>query len=47
MAVGVPGSGTRALVDQLLKANGVTMDNGLTRGNTEIVAIGGDDAVAP
>ena len=45
-AVGVPGSGTRALADQLLKANGVMMDNGLTRGNTEIVAIGGDEAVA-
>ena len=38
MAVGVPGSGTRALADQLLEANGVMMDNGLTRGNTEIVA---------
>ena len=45
-AVGARGSGTRALADALLKANGVMMDNGLTRGNTEIVAIGGDDAVA-
>ena len=45
MAVGIPGSGTRALADQILKANGLMMDNGLTRGNTEIVAIGGNDAL--
>ena len=46
IAVGVRGSGTRELADQLLKANGLMMDNGVTRGNTEIVATGGDDAVA-
>jgi len=45
MAVGIAGSGTRALADQMLKANGLMMDNGLTRGNTEIVAIGGNDAL--
>jgi len=45
MAVGLPGSGTRALTDQMLKANGLMMDNGLTLGNTEIVAIGGQDAL--
>lgn len=46
MAVGIPGSGTRALADQILKANGLMMDNGVTRGNTEIVALGGNDALS-
>lgn len=45
MAVGVPGSGTRALVEKTLAANGLLMDDGLTRDNTEIVAIGGSDAL--
>jgi TRAP transporter TAXI family solute receptor len=45
MAIGVLGSGTRALVEQMLAANGLMMDNGLTRDNTEVVAIGGNDAL--
>jgi TRAP transporter TAXI family solute receptor len=44
IAIGVPGSGTRALVEQLLAANGLMMDDGVTRDNTEVVAIGGTDA---
>ena len=45
MAIGVPGSGTRALVEQILKANGLLTDSGVTRGNTAVVAIGGNDAL--
>jgi TRAP transporter TAXI family solute receptor len=39
IAVGVPGSGTRALAEPLAKANG------LLRGNTELVPLGGGDAL--
>jgi TRAP transporter TAXI family solute receptor len=39
IAVGAPGSGTRALAEPLAKANG------LLRGNTELVALGGGDAL--
>ena len=39
IATGVSGSGTRALVEPLLAANGVTFDN------TSIVAAGGTDAI--
>lgn len=39
IAIGVPGSGTRAFVEPLMKANG------LIRGNTELLALGGDDAL--
>lgn len=46
LAIGAPGSGTRALAEEMLKANEVIMKDGLTRGNTEIVAIGGDEALA-
>ena len=46
MAVGIAGSGTRAFADEILKVNGLMMDSGVTRGNTEIVAIGGNDALA-
>jgi TRAP-type uncharacterized transport system substrate-binding protein len=45
IAVGVPGSGTRALADVLLAANGLTVATGVGRDNTEIVAIGGADAL--
>jgi TRAP transporter TAXI family solute receptor len=45
MAIGVPGSGTRAFVEKMLVVNGMMMDNGVTRGNTEVVAIGGNDAL--
>jgi TRAP transporter TAXI family solute receptor len=39
IAVGVPGSGTRALAEPLAKANG------LLRGNTELVGLGGETAL--
>jgi len=45
MAIGVPGSGTRAWAEQMLDANGLVVGNGAGRGNTEIVGIGGDDAI--
>ena len=45
IAVGVPGSGTRALVDRLFAANGLTVAGGVGRGNTEIVGLGGNDAL--
>ncbi len=45
MAAGVAGSGTRALVDQMLAANGLLLSDGVPRDNTEIAAIGGNDAV--
>jgi TRAP transporter TAXI family solute receptor len=45
IAVGVPGSGTRALVDKVLIANGVVAANGIAPGNTEIVGMGGADAL--
>jgi TRAP transporter TAXI family solute receptor len=38
IAAGVPGSGTRAFIEPLIAANG------LIRGNTELLAIGGSDA---
>jgi TRAP transporter TAXI family solute receptor len=44
IAVGAPGSGTRSLVDKLFLANGLVGANGIARGNTEIVPIGGADA---
>ncbi|MEO8753336.1 MAG: TAXI family TRAP transporter solute-binding subunit [Casimicrobiaceae bacterium] len=45
MAIGAVGSGTRALAMQVLAANGKLSAGGDTRGNTEVVAIGGDDAI--
>src|SRR5271165_5514345 len=45
IAIGVVGSGTRALVAQLLAANGLTSASGVGRDNTDIVALGGDDAL--
>ncbi len=45
MAVGVAGSGTRALVIQLLAANGLMLDKDVARDNTEIVPIGGNKAI--
>jgi TRAP transporter TAXI family solute receptor len=45
IAVGAPGSGTRALVDKVLRANGLVAANGIARGNTEIAGIGGADAL--
>src|SRR5271169_4070767 len=45
IAIGTVGSGTRALVTQLFAANGLTTASGVGRDNTDIVAIGGDDAL--
>jgi TRAP transporter TAXI family solute receptor len=45
IAIGVVGSGTRALVAQLFAANGLTSASGVGRDNTDIVALGGDDAL--
>ncbi len=44
IAVGVPGSGTRAMAERMLGANGLMLAGGVGRDNTEIVAIGGDAA---
>jgi TRAP transporter TAXI family solute receptor len=45
IAIGVAGSGTRALVVQLFAANGLTSASGVGRDTTDIVAFGGDDAL--
>jgi TRAP transporter TAXI family solute receptor len=45
IAIGVPGSGTRAVVTQLFAANGLANASGIGRDNTDIVALGGDDAL--
>jgi TRAP transporter TAXI family solute receptor len=45
IAIGPVGSGTRALVIQLFTANGLTTTSGVGRDNTDIVALGGDDAL--
>ena len=45
IAIGTVGSGTRALVAQLFAANGLTNASGVGRDNTDIVALGGDDAL--
>ena len=45
IAIGVPGSGTRALVTQLFAANGLTTASGIGRDNTDIVALGGFEAL--
>ena len=45
VAIGTPGSGTRALVTQLLAANGLTATDGVGRDNTDLVPVGGDDAL--
>jgi TRAP transporter TAXI family solute receptor len=45
IAVGVAGSGTRALVARLFAAHGLTMAGDIGRGNTDLVALGGDDAL--
>jgi TRAP-type uncharacterized transport system substrate-binding protein len=45
IAIGVPGSGTRALVAQLFAGNGLTSVNGVGRDNTDIVALGGGEAL--
>ncbi len=45
IAVGVKGSGTRALADRVLSANGLVAADGVGRGNTDLVSLGGDDAL--
>jgi TRAP transporter TAXI family solute receptor len=45
IAIGITGSGTRALVAQLFAAQGLTTAGDIGRGNTDLVALGGDDAL--
>lgn len=45
LVVGIVGSGTRALVLQLLAANGLTTASGLGQDNTRILAQGGEDGL--
>jgi TRAP transporter TAXI family solute receptor len=45
IAIGTAGSGTRAFVAQLFAAQGMSMAGGIGRGNTDLVALGGGDAL--
>ena len=45
IAVGTAGSGTRALVMQLLGANGLITAGGVGHDNTDLVPLGGDEAL--
>jgi TRAP transporter TAXI family solute receptor len=45
IAIGIAGSGTRALVAQLFAANGLTGPSGAGRDHTDIVALGGGAAL--
>ena len=45
IAIGIAGSGTRAFVAQLFAAQGLTTAGGIGRGNTDLVALGGGDAL--
>jgi TRAP transporter TAXI family solute receptor len=45
IAIGIPGSGTRALVAQLFAAQGLVTAGGKGSGYTELVELGGDDAL--
>ena len=45
IAIGISGSGTRALVAQLLAANGLINASGIGRDNTDIVAVQGGEAL--
>ena len=45
IAIGLPGSGTRALVMQLFTANGLIAADGRGRDATAVINIGGDDAL--
>jgi TRAP transporter TAXI family solute receptor len=45
IASGISGSGTRALATRLFAAQGLTMSGDIGRGNTDLVALGGDDAL--
>lgn len=45
LAVGIAGSGTRALALRLLSENGLTDENGIARDKTDLRPIGGGDAL--
>jgi TRAP transporter TAXI family solute receptor len=45
IAIGIMGSGTRALVARLFATQGLTMTGDTGRGNTDLVALGGADAL--
>jgi TRAP transporter TAXI family solute receptor len=45
IAIGVKGSGTYALASQVLSANGLTLAEGVGRDNTDILALGGAEAL--
>ena len=45
IAIGILGSGTRALVLQLLTVNGLASDSGQWQDNTQTLALGGNDAL--
>jgi TRAP transporter TAXI family solute receptor len=45
IAIGIAGSGTRALAGQLLAANGLTGADGAGRDGTDIIALGGGEAL--
>ena len=45
IAIGTAGSGTRALVAQLFAAQALTTPGDIGRGNTDLVALGGGDAL--
>jgi TRAP-type uncharacterized transport system substrate-binding protein len=45
IAIGIAGSGTRTVVTRLFAANGLINTAGVGRDNTDIVALGGDDAL--
>src|SRR5205814_3640671 len=45
IAIGITGSGTRALVAQLFAAQGLATAGGTGRDNTDLVALGGADAL--
>jgi TRAP transporter TAXI family solute receptor len=45
IAIGVPGSGTRAVASKVIEANGLTLTEGVGRDNTEILSLGGNEAV--
>ena len=45
IAIGIMGSGTRALVAQLFEAQGLSVAGDIGRGNTDLVELGGGDAL--
>jgi TRAP transporter TAXI family solute receptor len=45
IAVGAPGSGTRALAEQMLRFNGLILADGRASDNTQVLPMGGDGAI--